>query len=498
MASSLPNKLYSCEQTQQLDQLATAEYGLSGIILMKRAGRAAFEFARARWSDNKSWLVLCGGGNNAGDGYVFAALAAQRGHQVRVLAVSDPLKLKGEAAAAYQYAVQEKVVVNPYHTEQLTFEEPSVVVDALLGTGLRGDVRADYAAAIAAINETLLPVLALDVPSGLCADTGAVLGSAVKATATITFIGCNLGLLTGAAPAHTGDLVFDDLAVPPSLYEDVEAVAANVDRQSLMQLLPERAADAHKGQFGHVMVIGGDRGYGGAAILATEAALFSGVGLASLATQADHISAALVRRPEVMALGVPSGQELEPHLKRPDVLVVGPGLGQTPWSEQMLQQALTSGKSMVLDADALSLLAQGRILMPAHQQWILTPHPGEAARLLGVSTADIQNSRPAAVRQLQQKWGGVVILKGAGTLIYDGAALVVAKVGNPGLATGGTGDVLSGVVGALVAQGLPLMQAAQLAVCLHGDAADLAVAETGTAGLLAAELAPYLRELVNA
>lgn len=497
MAHSLPNKLYSCEQTRQLDQLAFTEHGLSGSVLMKRAGRAAFVYACQKWPENKSWQVLCGGGNNAGDGYVFAALAAQRGHQVRVLAVGDPLKLKGDAAAAHRYALQEKVPVARFEAGSLDSGGPSVIVDALLGTGLRGDVRDDYATAIEAINDSGLPVLSLDVPSGLNADTGAVLGAAVRASATMTFVACNLGLLTGAAPGHTGELLFDDLGLPSELYERVTAIAVNVDRRPLMRLLPKRAADAHKGQFGHVMVIGGDRGYGGAAIMATEAALFVGAGLVSLATQADHISAALVRRPEVMALGVSSGQALQPYLQRPSVLVVGPGLGQSPWSEQLLQQALLSSKPLVLDADALNLLAQGRIPLPDHHNWILTPHPGEAARLLGVSVGEVQKDRPAAVQQLQRKWGGVVILKGAGSLICDDSDLVVAKVGNPALATGGTGDVLSGLLGALVAQGVPLMQAAQLAVCLHGDAADLAVAQTGVAGMLASELAPYLRQLLN-
>lgn len=497
MADSLPNNLYSCEQTRQLDHLAATEYGISGITLMKRAGRAAFDVACETWPDNKSWWILCGGGNNGGDGYVFAALAAQRRHHVRVLTLADPTTLKGEAAAAYQYALQESVPVEPYRAALLEQADSAVVVDALLGTGVQGEVRADCADAIAAINARRLPVLALDVPSGLNADTGAVLGGAVCATMTVTFIGCNLGLLTGAGPAHTGTLVFDGLGVPEALYEKVEHAASHVDRAPLKTLLPKRAVDAHKGQFGHVMVIGGDRGFGGAAMMSAEAALYTGAGLVSLATQADHIGAALMRRPEVMALGVPSGQELEPHLARPDVLVVGPGLGQRPWSEQMLQQALVAEKPLILDADALNILSQGRIPMPSHRQWILTPHPGEAARLLGVSTGEIQNDRVAAAQKLQQKWGGVIILKGAGTIICDGHKVVIAKVGNPGLATGGTGDVLSGVLGSLVAQGVSLMDAAQLGVCLHGDAADLAVKHTGMAGLLASELAPYIRQIIN-
>lgn len=497
MAQSLPNTLYSCDQTRQLDRLASRDGGISGSVLMKRAGRAAFRFACEQWPENKNWLVFCGGGNNGGDGYVFAALAAQRRHHVRVLALADPQSLRGEAAAAYDYAVQESVPIIRYGAGVLEREQEAVLIDAMLGTGLKGEVRATYAEAIAAVNDSGLPVLALDVPSGLDGDTGAVSGAAVRATATIAFIGCNVGLLTGAGPAYSGEVVFDDLGIPASVYAQVEAAALRVERAPLMRQLPRRAADAHKGLFGHVMVIGGDRGFGGAAIMAAETALYAGAGLVGLATQAEHVAPALARRPEMMVLGVPSGQELEPHLARPTVLVVGPGLGRSPWSEQMLQQALVSCRPLVLDADALNILAQGRIPMPDHHQWVLTPHPGEAARLLGISTAEVQNDRLAAVKQLQQKWRGVVILKGAGTLIYDGESLVVADVGNAGLATGGTGDVLSGLIGSLVAQGLPLTVAAQLAVCVHGDAADLAVENSGMTGLLAADLAPFIRRLLN-
>jgi hydroxyethylthiazole kinase-like uncharacterized protein yjeF len=273
--------------------------------------------------------------------------------------------------------------------------------------------------------------------------------------------------------------------------------ARRVHLTQLLDLIPEREQDAHKGHFGHVMVIGGELGYGGAAILAAEAAAMSGAGLVSLASRAEHVLPALVRRPELMAVGVASGQELERYLARPTHLVVGPGLGRTPWSEQMLQQAIKSDLPLVLDADALNILAEGRLTLPEHGRWVLTPHPGEAARLLGISTAEVQQNRMQAVMRLQQTYGGVVLLKGAGTLIHDGHETWLAKVGNPGLATAGSGDVLSGLIGSLMAQGLPPAEAAQLGVCLHGDAADLAVEETGMAGLQAGELLPYIRELLK-
>jgi len=502
MVSSLNDNLYSSDslysgdQIRELDRRAIVDAGITGALLMKRAGRAAFEHACRTWPENRSWILLCGSGNNAGDGYVFAALAAQKQHEVTLYYLSEPNLLKGEAKAAADYARQEGVPMHPFQPS-LPLPDGAVLVDALLGIGLKGPVRPDYALAIDWINRACAPVLALDLPSGLCANTGAEQGSAVEAQHTVTFIGTKLGLLTGRGPALTGHITLADLQLPRHVYQDLQPVARRIHLAQLLDFLPEREVDAHKGHFGHVMVVGGELGYGGAAILAAEAAALSGAGLVSLATRPEHATAALVRRPELMTLGVTSGQELEPHLARPSHLVVGPGLGRTPWSEQMLQQALKSDLPMVLDADALNILAEGRLTLPTHKQWVLTPHPGEAARLLGVSIQEVQQNRLSAVLQLQQKFNGVVLLKGAGTLISNGSETVLAKVGNPGLATGGSGDVLSGVIGSLMAQGLTPFEAAQLGVCLHGDAADLAVEETGIGGLQAAELLPYIRELLK-
>lgn len=472
---------------------------MSGIRLMKNAGRCAFEKARELWPETDHWIVLCGGGNNGGDGYIFAALAAQKRHRVTILYLADPQNLKNDAQSARQFAMQESVTAEPFSvaTADVAGTSGAVVVDALLGTGAQGAAREPVSEAIRWINASELPVLALDIPSGLNGDTGIAAGDAVIATATVTFIGCKTGLLTGHGPRFAGQLYFSDLGVPAEVYQNIEPLASAPAREALLARLPKRLADAHKGRFGHVMVIGGDHGYGGAALLASETAAVTGPGLVSLSTRPEHVTAALVRRPEIMAIGVVSGQALEPYLKRPDVLVVGPGLGQSPWSEQMLQQALATGLPLVLDADALNILSQGQQQLPDDSvPRVLTPHPGEAARLLGCTVEDVQADRFAAIEALHREVGGVVVLKGAGTLIYDGERMLLAKVGNPGLARGGTGDVLSGLIGGLLVQGLDAMDAAALAVCTHGDAADLAVTDTGMRGLLAADLIPYIRELL--
>ena len=492
-----PSTLYCAAEVRALDQAAIAA-GTPGIQLMKRAGRAVFDALHQAYPEPGLITVYCGAGNNAGDGYVVAALAAQRRLPVQVIQVGALDKLTGDARHAYDFACQEGVAITAFENAAVPAE--GVVVDALLGIGLQGSVRAPFLQAIEQINACGLPVVAVDLPSGLDADSGAVQGCAVNAAITVTFIGTKRGLLTGRGPALCGTLVLADLSVSADILQAQSGSAELLRLPALLNNLAPRAADAHKGDFGHVMVIGGDTGFGGAALMAAEAAARTGAGLVSIATRPEHIPAILARRPEVMACGVVSGQELEPWLARPTVLVVGPGLGRSPWSEQMLQQAVKSGLPLVLDADALNILAAGRVVAEntRRDNWLLTPHPGEAARLLAVNTTDIQNDRFAAVSKIQQSYGGAVILKGAGSLVAAEADCIgVVAAGNPGMATGGMGDVLSGILGGLIAQGLTVAQAARLGACLHATAADLAADEVGQRSLLATDLMPYLCQLLS-
>jgi NAD(P)H-hydrate epimerase len=344
--------------------------------------------------------------------------------------------------------------------------------------------------------------VAVDIPSGLCSDSGCVRGVAVHAAHTVTFIGRKRGLYTAAARDHCGELHFDALGVPGEVHETVPAGAELLSLGALLAALPPRARTAHKGHFGHVLVIGGGRGMAGAAAMAAESAARCGAGLVSLATWPGNVAATVARRPEVMAHGVAHGHELEPLLARASVLVIGPGLGRGPWAQQLLVRALATGKPAVLDADALNAIADGEV--PAElprAQCVVTPHPGEAARLLGTTTPGIEADRFAALQRLRALFPGAVVLKGAGTLVASGAAggrTGVCPYGNPGMASGGMGDVLSGVLGALLAQGLVPGDAARLGVCLHARAADLAAAAEGERGLLATDLVPWLRRLLNA
>ncbi|GAB3275145.1 NAD(P)H-hydrate dehydratase [Parahaliea aestuarii] len=498
--------LYSAAQTRALDRHAIEKGGIAGGILMARAAAAAWELLLQRWPEPRRIQVVCGTGNNGGDGYLLADIAHKRGFPVTVWQVGDAGRIAGDALRAREQALANGVVVAPFARDCLAAE--GVLVDALLGTGLGGEVRPAQYEAIVAMNAAGLPLLALDIPSGLCADSGRVLGAAVKADATATFIVAKRGLYTGAGPACCGDIHLATIGVPRASLAANPAAVQRLDLYSLLAQWPARKPDAHKGDCGRVVVVGGDDGMGGAILLAAEAALRCGAGLVSAATRERHVSALLARCPEAMARGVRGGQDLAPMLAAVDAIALGPGLGQSSWSEQLFQAACDQAacdqaaceaqdKTLVVDADGLNLLAGGAggVRFP-RQDWVLTPHPGEAARLLGTDTAAIQADRFAAVQALQARYGGVVVLKGKGSLICDGRHLLLSDYGNPGMASGGMGDVLSGVIAALLAQGLAPLDAAALGVCLHGAAADSA-AGAGQRGLLASDLLAPMRELLG-
>lgn len=496
VASEFPEHLHDAAGVRELDRRAISEHGIPGETLMIRAGEAAFRQLQVHWPGCERPAVVCGPGSNGGDGYVVALLALQAGLHPQVYALAPLAALTGDARIMAERALAEGVPVQVLAEAMPDFSGHDLVVDGLLGTGLAGEVRPAQAALIEAINSSGLPVLALDIPSGLSADTGAVLGAAVRADVTTTFVGMKRGLLTGAGPACCGVLSYHDLAIPASILQSLPADCRRVTLSALAGVLPPRARDAHKGSFGHVLVVGGDHGYAGAVMLAAEAAARSGAGLTSVATRAAHVAALVGRRPEVMTRAVEQGEDLAPLLARATVVVCGPGLGQEAWGFGLLQAVLQSGLPLVLDADALNLISAHGL------QWrspaVLTPHPGEAARLLGITGARIQADRFAAVRALATRYAATALLKGPGTLVADAdGPVALVDAGNPGMASGGMGDVLSGIIGALLAQGLNGYDAARFAARVHGEAADRAVLHQGERGLLASDLMPHVRRLLN-
>ncbi|MGV8916428.1 MAG: NAD(P)H-hydrate dehydratase [Pseudomonas sp.] len=485
----IPDALYSAAQVRELDARLIAA-GTPGFELMQRAAHATWRAVRRQWPEAREMTVFAGRGNNAGDGYLIAALAQRAGWQVLVLTVGDTGKLSGDALLAYQEAISAQVSIKSWF---VGVQLRGIVLDALLGTGLNGDVREPYLSAINAINNSGLLVAAVDVPSGLSADTGTILGVAVRADLTVTFIGLKLGLFTGDAPGLVGELVFDDLQADPAIVEQAPISARRLDPLNLPRLAP-RPRSAHKGMFGRVLLIGGDHGFGGSILMSAESCLRSGSGMVTLATRPEHVPAALVRMPEVMSAGVVSSNQLAALIEPAAVLVVGPGLGQGSWGRSLLSAAANAPKPQVWDADALNQLAQGWAVLPPNS--VITPHPGEAARLLGISIKQVQADRPAAAHALSQKFQAVVVLKGAGSLIADvDGRLALCDHGHPAMATAGLGDVLAGVIGALMAQKISTFDAACLAVWLHACAGERA-GLLGR-GLAASDLIPTIRQLLE-
>ena len=489
---SLPADIYSVASVREIDRSAIEDHGISGYTLMTRAGAAAVRAARERFPAARRWQVVAGAGNNAGDGFVVARLATADGIAASVLALVDPESLTGDAATAYADFAAEGGLVVPWAGE--LDADADLLIDAILGSGLARDVDGEFAAAVNAVNDHPAVVQALDIPTGIDGDTGAVLGNAVKADLTITFVGLKAGLFLGEASNHCGEVVFSGLEIPDDCRADVAAVLRRIDGDLVTNSLPPRRRAAHKGDFGHVLVVGGGAGMPGAARLCAEAALRAGAGRVSIATDSVHAASISSARPELMSYGVDNAAELEAMLERVDVIAFGPGLGQTTWAKQLYDVLVADGRPAVWDADALNLLAGQPA---AAQQRIITPHPGEAGAMLGMSAAEIQADRPAALQKLAEIYGGVTVLKGAGTLIYsEGQAPSLCSSGNPGMAAPGMGDVLTGAIAALLAQGLGTAEAAAVGVEVHARAGDRA-AKAGQRGMIATDLLDELRAAVN-
>ena len=482
-------RVYTGAESRRFDQRAMDDFALPGIRLMHRAGRAAFAALRERWPSTRKLTVVCGTGNNAGDGYVIAGLAADAGLGVQLVQLGDPAKLRGDALAASRFAVCRLRRIEPSAADWRASGD--VIVDAVLGTGATGEVREPFRSGIERINASGKPVLAVDVPSGIDADSGAALTpDPVRADLTVTFVAAKLGLLTGAAVNYAGEVVFDDLGLPAEVYD--QPGIRVLDGEGLAALTRRR--NAHKGDFGRLLIVGGEVDMGGAVLLAGEAALRTGVGIATIGTRAVNRAATLARCPELMVRATETPADIDDLLERATAVAIGPGLGTSDWGKALLVACVASGKPLVVDADGLNLLAEEDApdlsSLPAGS--VLTPHPGEAGRLLGKDAAWVQGHRPEAAAALASH-GSIVILKGAGTLVAaDGAVASISTDGNPGMATAGSGDVLTGIVGALLARGLAAQAAAELGVWLHARAGDDAQANC-RASMLASDMVRVLR-----
>ena len=489
--------LYSADDVKLIERKACELEGYDLYDLMQRAGEAAWNRIQDEFPEAEHITILSGSGNNAGDGFIVAFHAHNAGKKVHVATVKDIPSFKGDAATAFAQLKMTAVTVTQFN--ETVLDKTDLVIDALLGTGLTGTLRVDYISVINAVNEwraaTQKPVLSLDIPSGLDSETGRVSATAIQSDSCISFIDLKPGMVTANAREYCAHWYIDDLDIPSESRLPCSPVGYVDDALSLIHALPKRGRTSHKGDHGRLLLIGGDDGFGGAILMAAQAAARVGVGRFTIVTRDNHVAPFLTQFPEAMIRSVddPSSDEFQSLLRQTDAIVIGPGLGQRAWGKHLLDTCLSADCAMIIDADGLNFLSeQGQ----QKDNWVLTPHPGEASRLLGMSTSDIEADRYQSAKALQAKYRGTIILKGAGTLITNDQFTTVCIDGNPGMASAGMGDILSGIVGSLIAQGLEISLAARTAVALHARAADIA-AQQGEKGLLATDLLGPLRQLVN-
>ena len=501
-------KLYTAKETKKIDNLAIKEKEISGYSLMQRAAEFALDVILKEFGPLEELVIFCAKGKNSGDGFLLGSLAKEFGLNVTIVTCCPSKEIKGVSSKAFKEMKASKArIISINSIGKLKVSRKAVIVDALIGTGIKGNLRKNIKDSILALNRlgTKLPVVSLDIASGVNPDTGEVKDICVYADITITFVAQKRGCFTSIGKKVSGEVMYSDLEIPKKLFTKVTATSSIVNFEEYIDKVVYREQDAHKGNFGHVLVIGGDRGLGGAGLLASKAAVYSGAGLTSLVTRPEHVNASLVSCPEVMVKGVNSGQDLEEHLIKPTVIAIGPGLGQTAWSEQMIQRVFWEAEkrevTVIMDADALNLIPKLKLSSKLPRRLVLTPHPGEAATLLNTNVETIESDRFAYAAKIQKKFNATVVLKGSGTVICHKKNGIqqwgVCNAGNPGMASGGMGDVLTGIIAGMLAQGLTPKEASEVGVDLHAKAADQASFDLGEVGLTPSDVIEELRYLLK-
>ncbi len=512
-------KLATAAELAAVDRCASEQHGIAVAVLMDRAGRCTAEAAELLLGPacDRRVAIFCGRGNNGGDGFVAARALRARGANVRLILVGAPEDLRPDARRAWDAAGEAGVELTVCaDTGALAAagawaRDADLVVDALLGTGFTPPARGLAAAAISLVNALGRPVLAVDIPSGLAADHGRVIGEAVRATATVTFGYPKPGLIVHPAARHVGRLWLADIGFPPGTDSLVAGALNLVTAKDLASHVAPRDPESHKGTFGHVLLVAGSRGMVGAAALAARGALRAGAGLVTIALPASVAPPLFPGLPEAMLLPLPDDQPpaggrdaaatIIEQFSRVSALAVGPGLSRGDRPARLVRE-LCAGADLplLLDADALHALAAAgpQAISRRRTPAVLTPHPGELSRLIGMSAAEVQADRIGAARACAARFNAIVVLKGSRTVVADpGGPLWINPTGNPAMASAGMGDVLSGVISAHLARGMEPLAAALLGVYLHGLAGDLAVADRGPWGILAAEVADRIPAAVN-
>lgn len=490
--------LYTPAQIKYFDRLAVEQLGMEGFALMCEAAAIALQATLERWPDIEEIYCLCGKGNNGGDGLVFAALAARQGIDVHVALLAQLSDMSADALRALSLAESERV--DFLSLDQLEFiPENVVLVDAILGLGQTRPPEDYLLNLIQIVNQSPNIVVALDVPTGLCGRTGQLLGQeAIKSDLTVTFIAAKRGLFTELGRVCCPDVVIADLDIPKRVF-DQNPSAYLVDDVLMDYWLLPRPSNSHKGSSGRVAVLGGNQQYPGAALMSSRAALRAGAGLIKVVSHPQHVYFYPIAQPELMSVAFDTNVSVVDALEGfADVAAIGPGLGRDSWARQLLNASISLTCPVVLDADALYFVAQEKISPALYAHCVITPHPGEAAMLLGTSVVAVQNNRFLAAAQLAQKYQCNVVMKGPGTIVaFPEREPVLVPTGNAGLAVGGSGDVLTGVIASFVAQGVPFDEACILGPYIHGKAADSAAGRLGQRGLLPSDVIDQLQFEVN-
>jgi NAD(P)H-hydrate epimerase len=492
-------RVVTAELIRDLDRRAINEIGIPGTVLMENAGRAAADAVVSRFgpASGRSFWIACGTGNNGGDGFAVARLLKLAGADVFVQVAGDPERIRGDARIHYD--VMRRIGLS---VSAAPPKASDVKIDALLGTGIQGAPREEIASVIEALNDSPGPTVAVDIPSGVDSDTGRAPGAAVRAELTVTFGYPKLGHFLAPGADLAGELVVSPIGFPWDLLECATPYAW-IRPDLLRPLLPARPREAHKGLYGHLLVIGGSRGMSGAPTMAARAALRTGVGLVTVAAPAAAQPVIASRIDEAMTVALPetggalaesAAEEALELAGRMDAVCLGPGMTRMPGAAAAVRALLRRiEKPVVLDADGLNALAeQPDSIAGRSAPTILTPHPGECARLLQTDTAAIQADRVGSARDAAKRYASIVVLKGARTLVCDGRRpdlpVSINTTGSPGMATGGSGDTLTGIIGAFAARGMDPFDAACLGVYLHGSAGDIAAARIGQDGLTAGDI----------
>ncbi|MBK4764768.1 MAG: bifunctional ADP-dependent NAD(P)H-hydrate dehydratase/NAD(P)H-hydrate epimerase [Pantoea sp. Brub] len=489
--NNLPYSVWTVEQLKHLEYECTQSLGIDLYELMLRAGYVVYEHICMHWPDANNWLILCGHGNNGGDGYIVARLAKLSGKRVTLIACNDNKTLSILAKKASNSWLEVNGVINP--SDMIWPKKIDIIIDALLGTGNKlRPLQQSYLKLIKLANINTAPIVSIDIPSGLLANNGNTTGETIYATHTLSLITLKPGQLIGRAKEFIGKLYCNDLGLS-SFLSTKKPPIYRFDASCLINWLQPRNPISHKGNHGRILVIGGNVGTVGAVYMAGEAALRSGSGLVKILIHPNNVVSTVNTRPELM-VKVLSIKSIDYELDWADVVIIGPGLGLDEWSKKIIQMISSSNKPMLWDADALNLLA---INENKNNNRIITPHLKEASRLLNINIEEITNNLLLAANNLVKKYGGIVVLKSAVTIITNGKDIACIDVGNAGMASGGMGDVLSGIIASFVGQNLTLFNAAAAGCVVHGAAADEIALKYGERGMLAMDLMKFLWKYVN-